>query len=322
MDGIITGENDERVGLSVIDNNDAEHVIEMEFDGKINYHEQDGYPDDPAERTNAENEHVNQARRYAKYYVYREKGYETLDPHRNPDRILGVALVAAGLSTDSVESYFGDLYRQVRSHSTDSPRPVTLPDGVSQANVTYQQDVYLGLDDRQVEMLEELLDVAEVREYLGDLARGGVNDRSLLGLLADAHDIAGKSGSDLPATAEDFWIEAVSGVHVHWDDAAGQYHTAWTDRPGIDREPDARIEMLPFEPENIDAFQQSLVRGLFCQVRDCYLGMGVTPPSEFRIQGMGSYDHATWYDYYDLYQPYHDPDADIDWDRDTVRAEA
>ncbi|WP_239524460.1 hypothetical protein [Halogeometricum borinquense] len=76
MDAIITGES-ERIGLSVIDNNDVEHLIEMNESGEIKYHDQDGYPDDPCERARAENIHVNQARRFAKYWVYRKRGYDT-----------------------------------------------------------------------------------------------------------------------------------------------------------------------------------------------------------------------------------------------------
>jgi len=35
MNGNITGENDERVGVYVYDENDIEHWIEIEFDGDI-----------------------------------------------------------------------------------------------------------------------------------------------------------------------------------------------------------------------------------------------------------------------------------------------
>ncbi|PYZ02522.1 hypothetical protein C8039_18400, partial [Halogeometricum sp. wsp3] len=54
----------------------ASHGIHVGFDGEVTYHEQDGYPDDPDKRTSEENEHVNQARRYAKYYVFAQRGYD------------------------------------------------------------------------------------------------------------------------------------------------------------------------------------------------------------------------------------------------------
>ena len=109
MNANITGENDERVGLYVTDNNDVEHWIEMEFDGEIKYHEQDGYPDDPDDRTGDGNEHVNQARRYAKYYVYQERGYDTLPWDLDYERFQTVQGTLEELSTGDIEEYFGDL---------------------------------------------------------------------------------------------------------------------------------------------------------------------------------------------------------------------
>ena len=148
MKAVITGENDERVGINLLDNSDVEHVIEMEFDGTIKYHQQDGYPDDPDERTEAGNEHVNQARRFARYWVYRKRGYDTLKPVQNPDRIAQAAVVLQLLSVDAVERFFGELYQQFRAASTDGDRPITLPDGVGHREAVYQQDIYLGLDDQ------------------------------------------------------------------------------------------------------------------------------------------------------------------------------
>lgn len=304
MDAIITGES-ERVGLSVIDNNDIEHLIEMDESGEIKYHEQDGYPDDPSDRTETGNEHVNQARRYAKYYVFQERGYETMDPYRNPSRVFCVGLAVASMDTNSVERYFGDLYRQVRSHYTTDEPAVSLPDDVGAANVTYKKDVYLGLP---IDIINTLGNIHTDDEFQNELKALHDRDRTFTPYeIADGIDIdLSKLGTE--------WIQAVSGVHVHWDDAAGRYHTEWTANPDIDRDPEGRLDLLPFEPETVDSFQAHLTRVLWCQVRDCYLGMGVRPPKAFRVQGLGSYSHATWYDSYELYQPYHDPDADICWE--------
>lgn len=144
MDGLITGENDERIGLSVIDNNDIEHVIEMEFDGEIKYHEQDGYSDDPAERTANENEHVSQAREYARYHVWQETEYEPFPVERNLPGIQRVKAAIDALSTAAIEDYFEELYKQVKGRGPRTERPVPLPDVVDDGDyVAFLVDVYL-----------------------------------------------------------------------------------------------------------------------------------------------------------------------------------
>jgi len=82
----ITGENDERIGLYVYDSNDVEHWIEMEFDGEIKYHEQDGYPDDPHDRTLNERGRVLQARDFARHHVWQETEYEPFPVEKKPSR--------------------------------------------------------------------------------------------------------------------------------------------------------------------------------------------------------------------------------------------
>ncbi len=101
MKGDIEGEDDNYVKVYVTDNSETEHDITVEkASGEIAYHDQDGYPDDPDERTIAGNEHVNQARRFAKYWVYRERGYEALEWRHNPNRITAAAMAIAPLRAD------------------------------------------------------------------------------------------------------------------------------------------------------------------------------------------------------------------------------
>ena len=301
MKAVITGES-ERVGVKVQDNNGIDHGIEMEFDGVIKYHEQDGYPDDPDERTEAGNEHVNQARRFARYWVYRKRGYDTLKPVQNPDRIAQAAVVLQLLSVDSVERLFGELYQQFRSASTDSDRPITLPDGIGHQEAVYQQDIYLGLDDQTSKAYEAVIEELQGVEN----TTAGLQDATAL-LERAAVDI-----DDLPSVEDGALIEAVSGVHIHWDDVLGQYHTQWGDQPATERDPDARIEIFAFEPESMQELREQLVRNLLCQVRDCYLAMGIAPPSAVRILGHGRHDASTWYNHYDFYEEYFDPDAEIE----------
>ena len=71
-------------------------------------------------------------------------------------------------------------------------------------------------------------------------------------------------------------------------------------------------------PPDIDeeqmGFQRALLQHLRCQVRDCYIEMGIAPPEEFRVQGPGFYDNIGWYENHDFYQNYYDTRATIsDW---------
>ena len=155
MNANITGENDERVGLYVDDNDDIEHWVEIEFDGEIKYHEQDGYPDEPLKRTNREDELFSQARRYAKRYVYQNTDYDTLDFHRNPDRIAATLMTIYNMDSEEFEQQFVEFYQQVRSHADDSvDRPVPIesqrPSGEP---VIYKLDLYL---DAEIEELRGL----------------------------------------------------------------------------------------------------------------------------------------------------------------------
>ncbi|QCW01820.1 hypothetical protein [Natrinema pallidum] len=152
MDAIITGESD-RIGLSVIDNNDIEHLIEIDFNGKIKYHEQDGYPDKPAERTHSEGEHVGHARRYAQYYVARETEHDTIPWDLDGDRFEEVRKALEGLSDGEIETCFGELLDQSLSHYDDDPevdigdtsRPHELPAEKigPEGAVGYKQEIYL-----------------------------------------------------------------------------------------------------------------------------------------------------------------------------------
>ena len=61
----ITGENEERIGLYVYDNDGVEHWMEIGFDGQIKYHDPEQYASEPQDRTRKGGENIGQARRYA-----------------------------------------------------------------------------------------------------------------------------------------------------------------------------------------------------------------------------------------------------------------
>lgn len=306
MKADIKKETDDGFGVSVYDNNGVEHKIGILHDGEKSGHLQDGYPDDPSERSMIDEvEPINQAVRYARYYVEQERGYDTVEWRQDPDRTLAAVEAVAALDSETFRQYFGDLYDQLRSHYQDIDRPVSLPDSAAPGHVNYQQDVYLGLDDGDLRALVEHGEAVgpeglpENPDSVEDVAA------ELLETVTAGEAVTDRFGLE---------VRAVSGVHVRWDDATGQYHHQRGEHPDTDRNPDARIDLLPFNPESMDELQSHVVRNLVCQVRDCYVEMGVTPPEQFRIQGMGKHRTSTWYEHYDYYQRYHDPQADIEWD--------
>mgnify|MGYP006271874727 CR=1 FL=1 len=308
MKAVLTGETDELVGVNLLDNNSVEHILDVKkANGEITAHQQDGYPDDPDRRSMIDEvEPINQAARYAQYYVNREREYDTVGWRQEPDRILAAALTVARLDSGAIEEYFSDLHDQVRSHSMDIDRPVTVPVECRPGHVSYQQDICLGLDSAAVASLAE--QVAQCDE----IGVSGETD-STTGAVAAALREIPDDETALPDSS-DLTIGTVSGVHVRWDDVNGRYHHERHEQPDLDRQPDARIDVLPFIPDSIAEFQSQLVRNLVCQVRDCYIEMGVTPPDPFRIQGLGKHKTSTWYEHYDFYQRYHDPSAEIEWD--------
>ncbi|MFC4247695.1 hypothetical protein ACFOZ7_12080, partial [Natribaculum luteum] len=151
MDAIITGES-KRIGLSVFDNNDVEHLIEMDESGDIKYHEQDGYPDKAAKRTPEGNEHVSQTRKFAQYYVFAKRGYDTVPPLIHPERLNIVRQALESMSTEKCMDLFGDLYQQMASHHIDTERIVDIPSGVDEESVLYRKDIYLGVDPTETEV--------------------------------------------------------------------------------------------------------------------------------------------------------------------------
>jgi len=302
MKAQIKKETDTGFGVLVTDNSSIEHKIGVQFDGHVDGHLSDGYPDNPDKRTKAGNEHVNQARRFAKYWVYRQRGYDTLDGWQNPDRITLAATALMALDQPTVDSSLGDLDKQLQSLYSDIDPPVEIPDGVDPTSAVYLYDLYLGMDDE---------DISAYADFIGDLS------------VDELTDLSNAEVESLPSHTEGLFIESTAGPHIKWDTTGdGQYRTAWADQP-VDRDPDARIELLAFEPDSIIELKRQAVRNLLCQVRDCYLTMGIAPPEQFRLLGHGRHDASTWYVHNELYGAYYDPDAEVDiWYEDHTPEDA
>jgi hypothetical protein len=293
MESKITGENDERVGLYVYDNAGFEHWVEIEFDGEIKYHEQNAYPDLSEERTEEGDEHVSQARRYAQWHVYRERGYDTVPPTDNPDRILAALLAIAQLSAEAFETEFSDLEAQIRSHYDGGPVELPFPDAHPDDVIVYRKDVFVEPDPTT-------FDPPVLDQFLGRVSGE-----------SDSPEIPSKDTLDAETfDTLDFTVEAVSDLqYLHHKDGTEQTVTA---DPPLDREPDATVELVPFDLGEVDSFHHYVVSHLAFQIRDCFLRMGVEPPIAFRKTGWGKYRAVHEQKFRPQYENYWNPNTEVD----------
>ena len=296
MQASIQGEDNNGCGLEVIDNNKIEHWIEVKYDtSEISYHEQDGYPDDPAKRTDEENEHVKQARRYAKYHAFCERGYLTVEPRDIPEWQAVVATAISQLSTADFEAQFGEYHQQFRSTVEKDVEPVVeLPDEEVAGLVFYRQYVSLDIDVQQIldSRQRELLEGALQTDAHPDAVSEAITE-ALTTAVADPTAVT---------------IADVSGVGALYQGHEEDVVIEPEDKP---KEPaDARLELpragAPWDEYlSIEAFQFLVVHHLLCQIRDCYLQMGLEPPEGTRVLGFGKHLQAVRNQYLDLYEPVH-----------------
>lgn len=302
MKAKIKKETDDGFGLLVTDNTGVEHKIGVCYDGEIDGHLQDGYHDEAAKRTHDDNERVEQARRFARYYVFQERGYDTLPPLQNPVRIEATRRALNRLSSTAFESMFGDLYQQFTSDFdagvdgvVDLPRDVADPD-----LVVYQRDLYLGFDPDSVEFGEEVRRLAEA--YSVDRTAPATESST------EAWRQFGQATAEIAADSDDSLLSgmdlsAVSGIHLVYPDSSKTEQRVPAETP-LAREPDARIELPSVDPGSLERFQAFLAFHLRCQIRDLFVGMGVEPPEAFRVLGPGRYSSTMRYRLLDLYDEY------------------
>ena len=312
MDAIITGES-QRIGLSVIDNNDVEHLIEMDEEGEIKYHEQDGYPDNAAKRNKEGNEHVEQARRFAQYYVYVERGYDTVPSTDHPERINAVRLAIQDLNDTEFEALFGDLRRQMLSYHEDVDRPIPVPSqAAGQDSVLYRQNVYLGVDPLETDIAADATDIASaydldlsnetLKQSLDDLSAAAIENWQSV-----TDEIADRAADREIELDSGMYIDAVSSLYASYLDDHSDVTVTQPATDPFDRDPETLIELPPINPGPLAKFREYLDHHLKCQIRDCFIGMGVEPPEQFRVLGNGRLKATVAYTLLDIYPEYHDP---------------
>ena len=304
MEATIPGENEDGIGVDVIDNNGFKHEITFEKDSyEIVYHQCDDYADNPSDRTHAENEYNEQARRFARYYVFQERGYDTLPPLENPVRIEAARRALKRLSTSAFESMFGDLYQQFTSDFDSTVEGVVdLPGDVADRDlVVYQRDLYLGFEPDSIDFGDEVRRLAE--EYGVDLTAPATESN------AEAWRQFGQATAEVAAEGDDSLLSgmdlsAVSGIHLVYPDSSKTEQRVPAETP-LAREPDARLELPSVDPGSLDRFQAFLAFHLRCQIRDLFIGMGVEPPEAVRVRGPGRYSSTMRYRLLDMYDEYY-----------------
>ncbi|MEZ3116127.1 hypothetical protein RYH80_09395 [Halobaculum sp. MBLA0147] len=284
----------------------------MEFDGEIKHHVSDGYAEAPTDRTDEDNERFSGTRRFARYYVYKERGYDTAHPQYHPERLDAVRTALQNLSDERARDLLGDLYQQMASYHDDTPRAMSIPREAPGADhMLYRTDIYLGVDllDSEVSAVAE--DIAATHDvdlsnddHAVDHQSQSVLDRweaftdDLRETLVDRDvDLSGET-----------YVDAVSPLYASYIDG-GDYEVLGPETDPLDREPDATLELAPVDPGDFEQFRAFVDHHLKCQIRDSYVRMGLEPPEQFRVIGSGRLESVVAYRFLDMYPRYDDPDV-------------
>ncbi|MDS0260494.1 hypothetical protein NDI56_13900 [Haloarcula sp. S1CR25-12] len=216
-----------------------------------------------------------------------------MPPTSNPDRIAATLAAVVSLSESEFTELFGDLQAQIESHGDGQTVELPFDDVDPDDPLVYSKDIYLRQDPTEFDppVLDQFLG-----RFEGDSDSPAIPDKETLA--TDTFD------------ALDFDIEAVSGLHYIHNDGLGSDRTVRGEDP-LERDPDATIELMAFDPAEIESFHHYVVSHLAYQIRDCFLLMGLKPPVGFRAQGWGKYDGFTNQKFCPQYQNYWSSEATI-----------
>lgn len=302
MNAKIKKETDDGLGVTVYDNNGVEHKIGVCFTGEIDGHLQDGYADIGANRTDEESEHIKQARRYAKYYVSRERGYQTLEPRKHPEWLAVVASVISQLPIDIFESQFGDYYQQLRSHvETDVSRVIDIPDDDIAGLISYRQNIHLNIE------LEALLGESKTQSLVDSLSESTDVDTMVSELYAVLEDVV--------ISPDALTVKGVSDIGALYQGRREDVEIEAADQYAAPA--DARLELCPTKIDDedylpLEGFQLLVVHHLLCQARDYYVEMGLEPPKSLRVLGLGTYRQTVRNEHLSMYEPVHATTSPVD----------
>ncbi|QCW03628.1 hypothetical protein [Natrinema pallidum] len=156
MNAEIIDEDDQGIGVRVVDNKGVKHTIAIGFSGEVQGHSQEGYPDDSNHRTPEEHEMIHQAENYAKFYISNKNNHGKFRMKPQINRLERVKQIISNLSDTEFEAYFGDLYKQVLGKHPDIEPPVERPPEVGLHDfVLFVVDVYLD-DEENIEAVSDI----------------------------------------------------------------------------------------------------------------------------------------------------------------------
>jgi len=315
-------ETDRTLELRVFAPDETLHQLTLTREGQVTDHWSDRYPsdDDPSP---IEQERMARVERFAKYYVLRTRQYPSLTPYSqadqiaDPDRLVVIGLLLGVMAKETLVSEFQSCYDQLSGARRGEELPVTPPQAAPDAEwKLIEQDIHLTLNleetHRLADVLNELNGLAAIRHALDVAPDHGESDLfERLNRILTTQEVR----ADEPASGEQF-LQVISPLRVHWQ-ADGPTRIEYGDgtQPDADATLAARIQLTPSHTPVISeaAFQRILVDHVRSQVRDCYVSMGLQPPSGAQVTGRGIAACTDRYEHHDELQNYHDEYAVIDW---------
>lgn len=312
------------VELRVVDPDDVHHRLTVSTDGQVGRHWCEQYPEDGTDPSPIERERLARVERFARYYLARQGSDETLSPytatHRlaDPDRLLVATLLVGVMSQETLASQFEACYDRLTDRGGADTSPLTTsPAGPADWQLV-EQDISLTMDTADVRTLADAVvgvDGLEKLRHALDVAP----DRDDADLFARLDRMLSATDAPVEGTVtSDRFLTVDPPVRVYRNPPS-QREGGGAPRDTRDSATDdpvaARLQLTPatLPLTSVAAFQRQLVDHLRCQLRDCYVGMGLRPPESARLTGPGIAACTERYERLDRLQNYHRDYAIIDW---------
>ncbi|MFC3960297.1 hypothetical protein [Halovivax cerinus] len=323
MRASIDTESADRITVTVVDNADDRHRITVERGGDVVNHQCDRDGPTSAEPSAEDAVRADRSIRFAKYYCYRTRSVDTLDPYGTdrltyPERLVATTLWIASMEPPTVTEHFPSLYR-LYGPADDIDEDTVPPPDVDDEWIGIDQPVFL---DVEPDRLRTLLDTTIELEALGALRHllDRYPDRRGDTLAARLTAILGTRQTPRPSdeSAPDRYDPFVTTAPLDIRRPDDTSKTVQTDDGEAETAPGLLAARIQFDRDvrpvtSPAALQRRLFDHLRCQLRDCYVGMGLAPPRDVRVRGPGIAWFARSYDREPTTQRYHDPDAIVDW---------
>ncbi|ELZ02738.1 hypothetical protein C482_05206 [Natrialba chahannaoensis JCM 10990] len=209
------------------------------------------------------------------------------------------------------EKHFGDLYQQFDYEDGAGTKPAMTPPAEATDPTIYSKNVYLGVDPLETDLGTEL-----ARKHNLDVTKDAA-EIDLTDVSGRELDAWGEFAGEFTARAIDEDVDLSDAAYI--DDTSELYvkYPSGSNLVAADdhlapaaREPDTVIELLPIDPQDLEYFKSFMDHYLRCQIRDSFVEMGVHPPEEFCVIGLGRFMAARGYDYVDFYPEFHKTKSD------------